>query len=362
MTRTSPRPRPACADATDPRWQALRTRDARADGSFVYAVRTTGVFCRPSCPARPPRPENVSFYAEPAAAVRAGFRPCKRCRPDGPSPAAQHGELVAKLCRFIEGSEEVPTLEQLAQHVGKSEFHTHRLFKAGTGLTPRAYAAAHRNRRVRSELEAGSSVTEAIHAAGFGSSSRFYETSRATLGMTPTRWRQGGDRERIRFAVGQCSLGAILVATTDLGVCAILIGDDPEPLVHDLERRFPRAELVGDDPAFAQTIAAVVGMVEAPQLGLQLPLDIRGTAFQRRVWAALQAIPPGETRDYTGIADALGLPRSARAVAQACAANPLAIAIPCHRVVRRDGDLAGYRWGIDRKHALLQRERGGESR
>lgn len=361
MPRPSPRPSPA-ADVLDPRWHALRQRDARADGTFVYAVRTTGVYCRPSCPSRAPRRENVSFHPDPAAARRAGFRPCKRCDPDAPHAGARAGELVARLCRFIEESDETPTLEQLARHIGKSEFHTHRLFKAGTGVTPRAYAAAHRNRRVRDGLEAAASVTEAIHAAGFGSSSRFYASSRQTLGMTPTRWRSGGERERIRFAVGQCSLGAILVAATDLGVCAILLGDEPEALVHDLERRFPRAALVGDDASFAQTVATVVGLVEAPRIGLQLPLDIRGTAFQQRVWAALQAIPPGETRDYTAIAATLGVPDAARAVAQACGANPLAIAIPCHRVVRRDGALAGYRWGIERKRELLQREREGDAR
>jgi len=343
---------------TDPRWAALRARDRRADGVFFYSVATTGVYCRPSCGARLARPENVAFHATAADAERAGFRACKRCKPDQAALDPRVRE-VAALCRRIEASTEALSLEELARHIGRSPFHTHRIFKAVTGLTPRAYAAAHRAARVREELGAGVGVTEAIHAAGYSSSSRFYERSRALLGMTPTAFRAGGAEESIRFAVGQCSLGAILVAATARGVCAVLLGDEPDPLIHDLERRFPRAALVGADAGFEALVARVVALVERPRAGVtDLPLDIRGTAFQQRVWQALTAIPPGQTTTYAALAQALDAPRAARAVAQACAANALAVAIPCHRVVRTDGDLSGYRWGVDRKRRLLERERG----
>ena len=346
-------PAPA-ADAA--RWTALRTRDRSADGTFVYSVKTTGVYCRPSCAARPARPENVAFHDSPAAAERAGFRPCKRCKPDQPPLAERQAAQVAALCRMIETADEVPTLDELAARAGLSAFHTHRLFKAVTGVTPRAYAAAHRARRVRGELATRAMVTEAIYGAGYNSSARFYEASDAMLGMTPTAYRKGGPGVAIRFAIGQCTLGAILVAASERGVCAILLGDDPEALVHDLEQRFPRAELVGDDPGFEQRVAQVVGLVEQPRLGTELPLDIRGTAFQQRVWKALSRIPAGKTASYVQIASRIGAPRAVRAVAQACAANALAVAIPCHRVVRTDGDLSGYRWGVERKRALLDRE------
>jgi AraC family transcriptional regulator of adaptative response/methylated-DNA-[protein]-cysteine methyltransferase len=340
----------------DARWIALRARDARADGTFFYSVRTTGVYCRPSCAARPARPENVAFHATAADAERAGFRPCKRCKPEQPPLAERQAAQVAALCRLIEASDEIPTLEQLADHAGLSAFHTHRMFKAVTGVTPKAYASAHRARRVRGELATRGTVTEAIYGAGYSSSARFYETSNAVLGMTPTRFRAGGRDLEIRFAIGECSLGAILVAATARGVCAILLGEDPEALAHDLERRFPRARLVGADPAFEQLVAQVVGLVEQPGTAAALPLDIRGTAFQQRVWKALCRIPAGKTASYAEIARRIGAPRAVRAVAQACGANALAVAIPCHRVVRTDGDLSGYRWGVERKRALLDRE------
>jgi AraC family transcriptional regulator of adaptative response/methylated-DNA-[protein]-cysteine methyltransferase len=349
------------AAGDEARWAALRARDTTADGTFVYSVKTTGVYCRPSCAARPARPENVAFHVTPAAAERAGFRACKRCKPDQPPLAERQAAQVAALCRLIESSDQVPTLDELASRAGLSSFHTHRLFKAVTGVTPRAYAAAHRARRVRGELETRATVTEAIYGAGYGSSARFYEASNAVLGMTPTAYRQGGTGHDIRFAIGQCSLGAILVAATARGVCAILLGDDPDALAHDLERRFPRARLVGADAEFEQLIAQVVGLVEQPGVGAELPLDIRGTAFQQRVWKALRRIPAGKTASYAEIARRIRAPRSVRAVAQACAANALAVAIPCHRVVRTDGDLSGYRWGIERKRALLDREAGREA-
>lgn len=346
----------AAATTHDPRWSAVLARDASADGSFFYSVKTTGVYCRPSCGARPARPENIGFHASAADAERAGFRPCKRCKPDQPPLAERQAAQVAELCRLIESSEEVPTLEQLASHVGLSVFHAHRLFKAITGVTPHAYATEHRAKRVRAELSKRGSVTEAIYGAGYSSNGRFYEKSNALLGMTPTTFRSGGANSEIRFAIGECSLGSILVAATDRGVCAILLGDDPEQLAHDLERRFPRAKLIGADPDFEELVAKVVGLVEKPRTGTALPLDIRGTAFQQRVWQALREIPAGKTASYAQIASSLGIPRAVRAVAQACGANALAVAIPCHRVVRTDGGLSGYRWGVERKRALLARE------
>ena len=340
----------------DPRWAAVCERDASADGSFVYAVRSTGVYCRPSCSARRARPANVTFHDSAAEAVRAGFRPCLRCRPDDATAGARDADRVGALCRFIEASDGVPSLGALAAHVGLSAHHTHRMFKAHTGLTPRAYALAHRRRRVGSALRESATVTRAIYDAGFGSSGRFYEATDALLGMTPTTFRGGGAARPMRFAIGECSLGAILVAATERGVCAILLGDDADALAQDLARRFPKAALVGADADFERFVATVVGLVERPGLGAALPLDIRGTAFQQRVWTALAAIPAGTTKTYAELAAAVGAPKAVRAVAAACAANALAVAIPCHRVVRTDGGLAGYRWGVERKQALLARE------
>lgn len=343
--------------ATDEdRWQAVLARDPRADGAFYYSVRSTGVYCRPSCSSRRARRENVSFHPTREDAERAGFRPCRRCRPDQPPLAEEHAATVARACRRIEGSAELPSLEALAREAGMSRSHFVRVFKAVAGVTPKAYAAGLRGGRVREQLRRGDSVTDAIYASGFGSSGRFYATSAQMLGMAPSRFRDGGQRERIRFAVGQCSLGAILVAATDVGVCAILLGADPEELLRQLQDDFPRADLVGGDADFERLVARVVGFVEAPAQGLHLPLDLRGTAFQVRVWNALREIPAGATLSYKEIAERIGAPGAARAVARACAANRLAVAIPCHRVVRTDGTSSGYRWGIARRRALLQRE------
>ena len=346
--------------ANDSRWTAVLARDRAADGRFVYAVRSTGVYCRPSCPSRRPRPENVAFYASGAEAEQAGFRPCRRCHPEDVPLESQHTAKVAELCRYIDSADHVPTLDELSRHAGWSPHHLHRLFKAATGLTPRAYAVALRARRIRRELADGAGVTEAIYEAGYNSNGRFYAEADEILGMTPRRYRAGGAGAEIRFAVGQCALGAILVAASERGVCAISLGDDPDALIRDLQGRFPAARLIGGDPGFEQLVAQVVGFVEAPGLGEDLPLDVRGTAFQQRVWQALRQVPAGQTVSYTELARRLGLPNSVRAVASACAANVLAVAIPCHRVVRKDGDLAGYRWGVERKRALLARE-GGES-
>ena len=340
----------------DVRWEAVRRRDRAADGAFYYAVRTTGVYCRPSCSARQPRRENVEFHATPAAAEAAGFRPCKRCKPTAQGLAERHAAVVAKACRLIEQAEELPSLDDLARGAGLSPFHFHRVFKSVTGVTPKAYADAYRGRRVRDELKSAGTVTEAIYGAGFNSNARFYESSDDLLGMTPSEFRDDGAGATIRFAVGECSLGSILVAATDKGVCAIQFGDDPDALVRNLQDAFSKAKLVGGDAAFEQLVAKVVGFIEAPQHGLDLPLHVRGTAFQQKVWRALRKIRPGTTASYAAIAERIGEPKAVRAVAQACGANPVAVAIPCHRVVRRDGALSGYRWGVERKRALLEKE------
>ncbi|WP_338767213.1 bifunctional DNA-binding transcriptional regulator/O6-methylguanine-DNA methyltransferase Ada [Massilia sp. METH4] len=343
-------------DSDEARWAAVQRRDRAADGQFYYSVRTTGVYCRPSCGARPALRANVAFHASTADAEQAGFRPCRRCKPDQPPLAERHAALVAEACRLIDAAEGEPDLATLAAASGVSPFHLHRIFKAQTGITPKAYAAARRKERMHEGLAREPSVTEAIYAAGYNSSGRFYATSNAALGMTPTAFRRGGSGATIRFAIAQCSLGAILVASTDVGICAILMGDDPEVLARDLQDRFPNAELVGAEAAYEAVVAQVIGLVEAPETGLDLPLDVRGTAFQQRVWQALRAIPAGRTVSYTELAALVGVPKSVRAVAGACAANAIAVAIPCHRVVRNDGSISGYRWGVERKQALLERE------
>ena len=347
---------PTTSVAEDSRWARIVARDKAADGQLWYSVATTGVYCRPSCPSRIANPQNVTLHDTLESARATGFRPCKRCNPEGLSLECENAALVAKACRIIEESEEEPSLEELADAVGRSSSYFHRVFKATTGLTPKNYAAADRAKKVRKGLAFGSSVTEAIYGAGFNSSGRFYEKSTGMLGMTPSQYRGGGTNEEIKFAVGQTSLGAILVASSTKGVAAILLGDDPDELVRNLQDRFPRAGLIGADRDYEAQIARVVGFVEAPRIGLDLPLDVRGTAFQRRVWQALQEIPVGETVSYAEIARRIGSAKSVRAVASACAANNLAVAIPCHRVVRKDGVSSGYAWGIERKHALLDRE------
>ena len=346
----------AAATEKDRRWASVVARDPKADGTFYYSVETTGVYCRPSCAARLARPENVRFHETCEDAEKAGFRPCKRCKPNQPSLIERHAATVAEACRLMETSEEVPSLEQLADHAGLSTYHFHRVFKAITGLTPKEYAAAHRAKRLRNRLGKSGTVTEALYDAGYNSNGRFYATSNEVLGMTPSDYRAGGTRTDIRFAVGECSLGSILVAKSERGICAIFLGDDPDALTRDLQKQFPQANLIGGDVAFEQLVSRVVGFVEAPALGLDLPLDVRGTAFQQRVWQALRRIPAGSTVSYADIARRIGSPKSVRSVAQACGANALAVAIPCHRVVRNDGALSGYRWGVERKKTLLERE------
>lgn len=343
--------------AADPRWARVVARDPTADGAFWYAVLTTGVYCRPSCPSRAANPANVTLHATLADARATGARPCLRCRPDE-APGAATAARIARAAEVIASAETPPSLATLAADAGLSAGHFHRLFKAHTGLTPRAYAAAQRAGKARVALAGGDGVTQAIHAAGYGSSGRFYAEAAEVLGMAPGRYRRGGAGETLRFAVGPCALGHVLVASSDSGIAAILLGDDPAALLGELQDRFRAATLVGGDAGYEATVARVIGLVDAPATGLDLPLDVRGTVFQQRVWQALRAIPPGETATYADIAANIGAPRAIRAVATACAANAHAVAIPCHRVVRRDGALAGYRWGIGRKRDLLARERG----
>lgn len=356
MNETKKNARRRDATVNDARWASVLARDAEADGQFFYSVDTTGVYCRPSCAARRARPENVRFHLTSEDAKKAGFRPCKRCHPDQLPVAGPHAEKIAAVCRLIENSEVMPTLEQLSRQAGLSTYHFHRVFKAMTGLTPKKYAAAQLEKRVRRALGSSATVTEAIYNAGYNSNGRFYETSNEVLGMTPSSYRAGGARTQIRFAVAECSLGSILVAQSERGICAILLGDDPEALTRHLQDQFPQATFTGGDAGFEELVSKVVGLVEMPALGLDLPLDIRGTAFQQRVWQELRKIPAGSTASYAEIASQIGSPRAVRAVAQACGANLHAVAIPCHRVVRTDGALSGYRWGVERKRALLERE------
>jgi AraC family transcriptional regulator of adaptative response/methylated-DNA-[protein]-cysteine methyltransferase len=348
----------SAAVTSDPRWAQIVTRDRSADGQFWYSVVTTGVYCRPSCPSRTANPKNVQLHDTLDDAKATGFRPCKRCNPQGASIDAENAALVAKACRLIERSEEEPSLDELASAVGRSPSHFHRLFKATTGLTPKGYATAQRATLIRDRLMKSNSVTEAIYESGFNSSGRFYEKSNGILGMTPSHYKSGGINEEIRFAIGDSSLGAVLAASSRKGVVAILLGNEPEHLVRELQDRFPKAKLIGADKDYETLIARVIGIIETPAQaqGLDLPLDIRGTVFQQRVWQALQDIPAGSTVSYSELARRIGSPKSVRAVAGACAANNIAVAIPCHRVVRNDGSLSGYAWGVRRKRALIERE------
>jgi len=344
---------------TDPaRWKAVAHRQKQADGAFVYSVKTTGVYCRPSCPARLALRANVAFYPTPKDAERAGFRACKRCKPDDPSAPGEQAAIVAKACALMIDAEEPLSLDALAEAVGLSPWHFHRVFKAITGLTPKAYAAAHRAKRMHQELSRAGTVTSAIYNSGFNSNGRFYAESNKRLGMKPTEFKAGGNGATIRFAVGECSLGSILVAASDLGICSIAMGDDPGALLRELQDRFPNARLIGGDKRFERIVAHVVAFVESPSAALDLPLHVQGTAFQQRVWKALCDIPCGTTCTYAELARRLGKPNATRAIAGACAANSLAVAIPCHRVVRTDGSLSGYRWGVERKEKLLRFEAG----
>ncbi len=338
------------------RWASVSANDEQADGEFIYAVRTTGIYCRPSCRSRLPCRRNVVFFENPEQAEQAGYRPCKRCTPDKASLKARHADRIARACRLIEAGSKAPQLSYIANQVGISRFHFHRLFKERVGMTPRQYAIACREQRMRSELSNSPRVTDALFDAGYESSGHFYTSAGRSLGMTPKSYRDQGAGHVVRFAIGETSLGAIMVAGTERGICAIALGDEPDVLIRDLQDRFARAELVGGDAAFENHVSRVVAVVETPAASLELPLDIQGTVFQQRVWRALQDIPCGETASYAEIAQRIDSPLAARAVARACASNPLAIAIPCHRVVRTDGHISGYRWGVARKRDLLERE------
>jgi AraC family transcriptional regulator of adaptative response/methylated-DNA-[protein]-cysteine methyltransferase len=351
---------------SDTRYQAIRRRDPQAEGRFFYAVRTTGVYCRPTCAARLPRPENVEFHATAEAAERAGFRPCKRCQPRAAAPGDRQAERVRAARTQIEAriadGDTAPALAQLARDAGSSPFHFHRLFKRHTGLTPRQYAAAVRLGRFGQAVRGGATVTGAIYQAGYSSSSRFYEQATGTLGMKPTELRRGGAGLVVRATVRPCALGLMLVAATPRGVCSVAFGERAAALQADLRRRFPRAAIAPGDQALedlADRVAALVDIdTNLGTVATDLPLDLIGTAFQQKVWRALREIPAGTTTTYAALAAKIGSPRAVRAVGTACGANPVAVAVPCHRVLRGDGGLGGYRWGLARKRALLDRERG----
>ena len=343
------------------RWAAVAGRNAEAEGAFVYGVRTTAVYCRPGCASRLPKRENVAFFDTAGAAEAAGFRPCRRCRPDRDSPRRHRAEVIARACRRIDTAEEAPSLDELAAEAGLSRWHFHRVFKAALGVTPKQYAQARRMDRFRNGLAVDSSVTEAIYDAGFSSSSRAYENAATSLGMTPSAYKDGAAGLTIRHAAATCFLGPLLVAATGRGICAIEFGNDVEALVGRLRHRFPKARLEAADSRFSALVDRVVSLIDTPDARLRLPLDVQGTAFQQRVWAALRRIPPGTTATYAEIARRIGRPKAARAVGQACAANSVAVAVPCHRAVRGDGNIGGYRWGTARKRALLKREDTGSA-
>jgi len=341
----------------DKRWKKVVDRDKMADGCFVYAVKTTGTYCRPSCPSRRAKPQNVCFFTDSTEAEAMGFRTCPRCHPNGQSAADANLGLIILACHLITAADEMPKLKVLAARIGMSPYYFHRQFKAIIGLTPKQWARAQRNNRLREGLATPTrSITEAIYDAGFNTHSRFYEQSHEVIGMSPTAYKQGGKNEKIRFAIAQSTLGTILVACSEKGICAILLGEEADSVLRELQDIFPKANLIGDDKDFGQMVAQVIGFIEEPQIGLNLPLDIRGTVFQERVWQVLRQIAPGQIISYSDLARRIGQPKAVRAVARACATNKIAVAIPCHRVVRNDGALAGYRWGLERKQALLERE------
>ncbi|MBC7883703.1 MAG: bifunctional DNA-binding transcriptional regulator/O6-methylguanine-DNA methyltransferase Ada [Anaerolineae bacterium] len=338
------------------RWNALAQRDPRSEEAFLYGVKTTGIYCRPTCASRLPKPDNVRFFQSTAEAQEAGFRPCKRCQPNATAPQAERVELVTRICKLIETSETERPLSELAAVAGLSQYHFQRLFKEIVGISPKAYGKTQREKRVRDQLQQGTSVTQTIYDAGFGTSSHFYEGATEMLGMAPSQYKTGARNIAIQFAIARSFLGWVMVAATERGICAIDFGDTPEALTAGLKLRFPKAQLREPDLNFSDWVAQVIALIETPKRGLDLPLDIQGTAFQQRVWKALQSIPSGSTMSYSEVAKQIDSPSAVRAVATACAANTLAVAIPCHRVVRSNGELSGYRWGVERKRALLERE------
>jgi AraC family transcriptional regulator of adaptative response/methylated-DNA-[protein]-cysteine methyltransferase len=344
---------PAMSTLDDQRWDIVRRREP---AGFLYAVATMGVYCRPGCPSPPPLRRNVRFFAAWPEAEAAGFRACLRCDPKG-ERAALARAVVAEACAQIERTETMPSLDALAARAGYSKFHFLRLFRDHTGVTPRSYAEGVRARRLQAALAAGERVADAVAGAGFGSESRVYEDTGKLLGMTPGAARRGGAGETIRVALTDCPFGRLLVGATATGVCFLGFAEPDDALLGDLRRRFPRATVVADDAGLAATVRAVLDFIAEPKAALDLPLDLRGTAFQVRVWEALRKIPPGETRAYGQLAAMIDAPRAVRAVARSCATNPVSLAVPCHRVIAADGDLTGYRWGVPRKRALLEKEK-----
>ena len=339
------------------KWQAVLARDSEFDGMFVYAVGSTGIYCRPSCPSRRPRREVVQFFDRPALAEDAGYRPCRRCHPDQAERPEPNLALMQAICRYIdENPEHPPTLDDLAERFHLSPYHLQRTFKRIIGVTPKQYAAAQRSQRLRTALKAGNTATVAIYDAGYGSSSSAYGEAGTYLGMTPDRFRRGGANEAIDYTITPCPLGKLLVAATANGICAVHLGDSETELESTLAEEFPAAKRLRGDRRLQQWVAPIADYLDGARPHLDLPLDIQATAFQRQVWTALQAIPYGSTRSYSDVATAIGQPTAARAVANACASNPAALVIPCHRVVREDGGLGGYRWGIQRKETLLAQE------
>ncbi|MEW4526121.1 bifunctional DNA-binding transcriptional regulator/O6-methylguanine-DNA methyltransferase Ada [Maioricimonas sp. JC845] len=346
---------PATAPRTDDdRWQAVLDRDPAADGTFFYAVRTTGIYCRPVCSARRPNRANVEFFPTPILAERHGYRPCRKCRPR--EAVSTIPDAVLAICRTIDAADTPPSLNDLARTVGLSPGYLHRLFRRSLGMTPREYADAARAERFREHLQRREPVTRALHSAGYQSASSVYESAGETLGMTPATYRDGGRGERLHATVVQCTLGWVAVAATQRGLCLVELTDDPDAAQQFVAARFPHATIEPNDDEFRQCVTQLIACLDGLDDGQQLPLDLQGTVFQRRVWTLLCKIPPGETITYTELARRLGKPNAARAVASACAANQLAVVVPCHRVVRTDGDLSGYRWGVERKRNLLDRE------
>lgn len=352
------------------RWRAVTGRDSRFDGAFVYAVRTTGIYCRPSCASRKPRRDNVDYFPLPESAEQAGYRACLRCRPAEAEPRDPQLEMVRRVCRYIDenaggeggGEGGPPTLAQMGRHVGISPHHLQRTFKRHLGISPRQYADARRLGRLKAGLRRGEGVAPALYDAGYGSPSRVYERAPGQLGMTPATYAKGGRGARIGYSVVGCALGRLLVAATATGVCAVYLGDHDGELGEELASEYPAAEIVRDEAGLGRWTALLVNYLAGAEPRLELPLDVRATAFQWRVWEELRRIPLGETRTYGEIAARLGKPKAQRAVGRACATNPVSVVVPCHRAVREDGGLGGYRWGLERKQALLERERadGGE--
>jgi AraC family transcriptional regulator of adaptative response/methylated-DNA-[protein]-cysteine methyltransferase len=344
-------------------WQAIQTRDASCDGLFYYGVRTTGVYCRPSCASRQPKRENVLFFALPEAARQAGFRACLRCRPDEAALRDPQAELAQSLCRLIDQHLEEPVnFEALSEQLRLSQFHLQRLFKKLMGITPRQYAEARRTDLFKTRIRAGQSVTEAMYEAGYGSSSRLYEKAAAQLGMTPATYRKGGKGMSINYTIADCPLGKLLVAVTDIGICSVTLGDGGGSLADNLRAEFPQANIARDEKGLQAQVNALLAHLAGQEPHPDLTLDVQGTAFQKRVWEELRRIPYGQTASYGEIARRIGQPTATRAVARACATNPAALVTPCHRVVRENGDLGGYRWGVERKRQLLEKERSAQDK